>query len=156
MKRNTVLVSLTVMSMAVCLLAVFTAKPRAAQKPLDQKSQEIQKMDFWMDEEGALYISLSGTDMSEPVLNQADESVIEFLLPDTAVRPELIRLYRLDEFEAEVNSLFVQNIESGTRLILSWNRQLPYEIIYAPDEVTLKFPSAGAAYDIALNRQAEE
>lgn len=141
----------------VCLfiLAFITAQFAAAQDPADHEPAEIQDIRFWMDDKGALSISLSGRGISEPVLNQADESIIEFLLPDTSVRPDLIRLYRLDEFEAQVNSLFVQNIESGTRLILSWNRQLPYEIIYAPEEVSLKFPSAGV-YDIALDKQARD
>ncbi|MFP4454809.1 MAG: type IV pilus secretin PilQ [Desulfonatronovibrio sp.] len=147
MKKNILFfMSIPVDLFAVFLLLTFIPVQAGAQPLSDPGTaeHEITGLDFWTDEQGHLYVDLQGRDIPEPSVRVKNDSRMEALIPDFKTDLSLTPLYRLDEFEAGIKSLFLQNTESGTRLIWNWNQEMPFQVSTGPDSLTYEFAPAEA------------
>ncbi|MFO7727195.1 MAG: type IV pilus secretin PilQ [Desulfonatronovibrio sp.] len=145
-KNNMFFISIPVDLFAIFLLLFFIPVQAGAQSvsaPAPAE-QEITSLDFWTDEQDHLYVELKGRDLPVPSVRVKNNSRMEALIPGFKTDLSLTPLYRLDEFEAGIKSLFLQNTESGTRLIWNWNREIPFRVSTDQDSLTYKFTPADA------------
>lgn len=140
MKKNV----LFIISSLVCLAALFPLVAPAGIQAMDKDGPgqgqilgKITDLEFWRDEHGCLFADFKGLDIPSPSIITRDDTRLEVLIPQFRTSLSLVRLYRLDDFEAGISSLFLQNTASGTRLVWTWDEKMPFEV--EADQNTLKF-----------------
>ncbi len=104
-----------------------------------QAQGEISGLDFWKDRDGNMYVLFEGHDIPLPVTGVEDVSRMESLVPGFRMDPSLVRLYRLDEFGAGVRSLFVENTQSGTRLVWIWDEEPSFDVSRDQNSLIFRF-----------------
>ncbi len=107
----------------------------------DQARGKITDLNFRQNKQGYLCVDFKGLEIPMPSVRQKDDSRLEAMIPGFNAPLSMIRLYRLDRFETGISSLFIQNTASGTRLIWTWDRKIPFEVL--TDNNTLSFRFAG-------------
>lgn len=144
MKKNV----LFIISSLVCLAALFPLVAPAGTQAIykggpghGQILGKITDLEFWRDEHGCLYADFKGLDIPSPAIITQDDTRLEVLIPRSRTSLSLVRLYRLDDFEAGISALFLQNTPSGTRLVWTWDEKVPFEV--AADQNTLNFRFVG-------------
>ena len=100
---------------------------------------KITDLDFWKDKKSYLYVSFKGRDIPLPSIIAENESRMEALIPGFKADLSLVRLHCLDDFEAGIRSLFIQNSTSGTRLVWSWDKKVPFDVVSHQDSLTYGF-----------------
>ncbi len=111
----------------------------ATETKLNQVQNEITDLDFWKDKEGNLFVSFKGRDITLPTVGSKDKSRMEVLIPGFKTSSSLVSLYRLDDFEAGIRSLFIQNTLSGTRLVWTWDKEIPFNVARDKNSLTYMF-----------------
>jgi type IV pilus assembly protein PilQ len=119
--------------------ATFAPAPGVAAQTMDPARGEITGLDFWKDRDGNMYVEFEGRDIPLPETAGEDESRMEALLPGFRTDPSLVRLYRLEEFEAGVRSLFVQNTQAGTRLVWIKDEGSQFDVSRSQDSLIYRF-----------------
>ncbi len=107
--------------------------------PQSRHQRMITELDFWQDHRSLLHASFLGRGELSHLIQRQDETRLEVLLPGTKVPPEMVRLYRLDNFDTSVKSLFIQNTEPGARLIWTWDPKTPFDIHQKSDSINFRF-----------------
>ncbi len=135
-KRQTWIVSSLIVAVMVLMLISHDHLSAAADPGY---KGEITDLDFWKDRDGYLYVSLKGSNIPVPSVAHQDDSRLEALIPGLRAPMSMVRLYRLDDFDSSVRSLFVRSTPDGTRLIWTWDESVEYEVMPGENSLTFRF-----------------
>ncbi len=142
MKKSTLLFFPIPVCLALILFCISPAVLLAAnQADLAQQEVlgEITDLDFWKDTSGYVYVSLKGDNIPLPSVEEKHDSGLEVLIPGFRAPLSLVRLYRLDDFEAGIRSLFLQNTDAGTRIVWTWNDKTSFHVLSDENALTYRF-----------------
>lgn len=135
-KRQTWIVSSLIVAVMMLLLISHDHLSAAADPGY---KGEITDLDFWKDRDGYLYVSLKGSNIPVPSVAHQDDSRLEARIPGLRAPMSMVRLYRLDDFDSSVRSLFVRSTPDGTRLIWTWDESVEYEVMPGENSLTFRF-----------------
>jgi type IV pilus assembly protein PilQ len=116
-----------------------TAKAQKAKNKPPEPSLELQDLDFSLDQERQLRISLqaSGPIQYQP-LPQKDQKVRLFL-PQLKLPQHLDKFYNLDKFQAAAQSLWLKEADAGSELRIHLKQRVPFNVDRQGNQLLLTF-----------------
>ena len=107
----------------------------------------LQDLDFWMDQDERVHVRLQGQAGLNYITTGKDSQRMQVVLPGASAPEHMVRLYRLDEFEAPLKSLLVQNTDQGAKLTWLWEHELGFEVHNPEEAITFRFSPEEAPSD---------
>ena len=88
----------------------------------------INEIEFLRNKQGNLFVYLKGKGPFEIISEKSGPQRIIFFIPECQVDLEYVKLFRLNKFNTEVRSVFVQNINRGVKLSFAIDKKVPVKI----------------------------
>ena len=128
----------------VLLLPLCSASASSI-KPAEEQSV-LQEIDIWIDQHNQLFVKFKGEGPFQHQISAIDSNRKHSLLPGTLVSADLVRLYRLDEFDHGLQSLLVRNSEQGAKITWVWLDEPGFTVQKTPESITFRLgPDQGHA-----------
>ncbi|WP_457572286.1 type IV pilus secretin PilQ [Desulfovulcanus sp.] len=88
----------------------------------------IHEIEFLRNKQGNLFVYLKGKGPFEIIPEKSGPQKIVLFIPECQVDLEYAKLFRLNKFNTEVRSVFVQNVKKGVKLSFAVENKVPMHI----------------------------
>jgi len=122
----------------VLVLLLFPCPASASSLKSDGQQSVLKEVEIWIDQHNHLFVRFKGQGPFQHQISAKDPNRKHSLLPGTLVSPELVRLYRLDEFDHNLQSLLVRNSEQGAKITWVWQDEPAFIVQKAPESITFR------------------